>query len=170
MANPLFSRWNGATTGGSQSNIKYFKYFLVTLDEITNYHKNKYFLPIKLTEKSLDELHIDESINNKNIRICCISDTHENHELLGMMPKCDFLIHSGDILMRSRLLSMEEGKHRLKLFNEWIGQQPAKHKVIIPGNHDIIIEKLEIEEINKILFNANYLCNSSIELQGIKIW
>ena len=171
MSNQLFSRWNGAAP---TSSIKKLKYFLVKMEDIMNYHKNKAYLPIKLSDKTIQELdyHDYKSFSDssrKVRRICCISDTHESHTTLEI-PKCDLLIHSGDILMRSRMITIEEGKDKLELFNEWLGKQPAYHKIVIPGNHDIVIQRLGIHKVKEILSNANYLCNSNIDLLGMKIW
>jgi ribosome-binding protein aMBF1 (putative translation factor) len=41
------------------------------------------------------------------LRIVAISDTHDRHHLLEDLPECDLLIHSGDILMTSRVFTKE---------------------------------------------------------------
>lgn len=58
-----------------------------------------------------------------------ISDTHGIHKI--EIPKCDVLIHSGDIGSRTDI-------KELKLFLDWFSKQPAKIKLFTAGNHIII--------------------------------
>jgi DnaJ-domain-containing protein 1 len=52
-------------------------------------------------------------------------------------------------------------------FNDWLGEQPYRHKVVIPGNHGSL---LELSEYQKQITNAHLLINSGVELDGVKIW
>ena len=58
-----------------------------------------------------------------------ISDTHGILKI--KIPKCDVLIHSGDIGSRTNI-------KELKLFLNWFSKQPAKIKLFTAGNHIII--------------------------------
>lgn len=116
--------------------------------------------------------------------ICHISDTHgaKFHSKLRI-PECDVLIHSGDIGNRTNNLELAE-------FLIWFSEQPAKKKIFIAGNHDLILDKNWVEtqkERNSIVgmiaeqmyeegqkllkkFDVEYLLNSGCEYEGIKFW
>jgi Icc-related predicted phosphoesterase len=63
------------------------------------------------------------------MKICCISDTHGAHRKLTI-PECDILVHAGDFS------NIGIWKHVDDFFS-WLDEQPAKHIVLIAGNHDI---------------------------------
>ncbi|KAJ5180001.1 hypothetical protein N7492_003211 [Penicillium capsulatum] len=65
------------------------------------------------------------------IRIICISDTHN---LTPLLPPGDILIHAGDLTARG---TSEEIQSQLR----WISAQPHPHKIIVAGNHDIILDE-----------------------------
>lgn len=99
----------------------------------------------------------------KKMKIVCISDTHNKHKKI-LIPECDILIHAGDFSSRGYV-------HELKNFAQWFSKQPAKHKVFISGNHDFVCQ----EEPNLLAqiandFNINYLFDSYIEIEGLKIY
>ena len=94
------------------------------------------------------------------MRIVCISDTHELHRDL-LIPDGDMLIHAGDITFFSHQPAV------LNDFNEWLGELPQRYKVVIPGNHDSL---LELPEHQSKITNAHLLINSGIELGGLWIW
>lgn len=104
------------------------------------------------------------------LRLVIISDTHGKEKLLGKIPPCDIFIHCGDILLTSRMFSREYNLKSLKKFNNWLGKIDAKWRIVIGGNHDRILEKLSVEECQKILFNANYLHNSYVKCNNISIF
>ena len=76
-----------------------------------------------------------EEKEKKNLRLVHVSDTHgaRFHDEL-VIPECDVLIHSGDIGGRT-------GADELEEFLRWFEQQPAKKKIFIAGNHDIILDR-----------------------------
>lgn len=96
------------------------------------------------------------------MRIVCISDTHGLHRELAI-PAADVLIHAGDFLMAET--SIEE----VAAFNEWIGAQPCRHKIVVAGNHDKCFET-DPAKARAVLTNAVYLQNSSVMLEGIRFW
>lgn len=104
------------------------------------------------------------------VRIIIISDTHERHTKLHNFPKGDILIHCGDILMTGRLSSVMSGLRKLLWFNEWIKCVPCKHKIVIGGNHDRVMEKIGKIAVQSVLSNATYLENDLIECEGLRIW
>ena len=97
-------------------------------------------------------------------KIVCISDTHNLHAKIKI-PECDILIHAGDATGRGTL-------QEITSFLFWFSQQPAKHKVLIWGNHDILPEdnpnlvKMIISEYPSI----TYIENSEAIVMGLRIW
>lgn len=110
-----------------------------------------------------------------------ISDTHSFHVGLEI-PKCNVLIHSGDI--GAWRLTLEE----LTKFLIWFEAQPADVKIFIPGNHDCILDEKWVNKrpdtISRMLagqkyqdakilieaYKVKYLLNSEYVYQGVKFW
>ncbi len=67
-----------------------------------------------------------------SVRIVCLSDTHGLHRKLTL-PPADILIHSGDFMVHGR--STDE----IDDFNSWLGSLPHKHKIVVAGNHDLLL-------------------------------
>ncbi|HVJ06960.1 MAG TPA: metallophosphatase domain-containing protein [Acidisarcina sp.] len=95
------------------------------------------------------------------MRVVCISDTHELHREL-QIPRGDLLIHAGDFTFF--------GKSRRKIieFNDWLGELPHAHKVVVPGNHEFLLE--EDPGLARLFTNCILLSNEGIDLAGVKIW
>eukprot|EP00511_Aplanochytrium_stocchinoi_P011386 CAMPEP_0204874028 /NCGR_PEP_ID=MMETSP1348-20121228/42274_1 /ASSEMBLY_ACC=CAM_ASM_000700 /TAXON_ID=215587 /ORGANISM="Aplanochytrium stocchinoi, Strain GSBS06" /LENGTH=322 /DNA_ID=CAMNT_0052029661 /DNA_START=136 /DNA_END=1104 /DNA_ORIENTATION=- len=70
----------------------------------------------------------------KPMKIVFISDTHNSHKQFGELPEGDVLIHTGDF---SNWGTMKEVKN----FANWFSSQPHKTKILVPGNHDMIMDK-----------------------------
>lgn len=97
------------------------------------------------------------------MKIVCISDTHNKHELLSI-PDGDVLIHAGDFT--------EGGtKREIENFFSWFAKQPHPHKICIAGNHEFYLEKLSPNQLQKQIPNGvNYLYQSEIIINNIKFW
>jgi predicted MPP superfamily phosphohydrolase len=65
------------------------------------------------------------------IRVVCISDTHDARPPL---PPGDILIHAGDLTARG---TFDELQAQLR----WLSAQPHAHKVVVAGNHDLILDE-----------------------------
>jgi len=99
------------------------------------------------------------------MRLVFISDTHNKHKKVTI-PECDILFHTGDWTSRGQ-------KHEVREFAKWLEKQPAKHIVIIPGNHEVEFEKNLPENLSWITDYCNrakVLIHESCEVEGIKIW
>ena len=94
------------------------------------------------------------------MRIVCIADTHELHREL-VVPPGDLLIHAGDITVLSKRPWMYPH------FDTWLGELPHRHKIVIPGNNDYLLE--EARE-RRVITNAILLVDSGVEVEGISIW
>jgi len=94
---------------------------------------------------------------NRKLTCVAISDTHGMYNNINA-PDGDVLIHAGDITRHGKLSELND-------FNDWLGEQPHKHKIIIAGNHDWCFERQK-EACLKILTNAIYLEDQSIAIEG----
>ena len=64
------------------------------------------------------------------IRIVCISDTHNTQPLVA---EGDVLIHAGDLSVYGTFAEIQKQLH-------WLARQPHGEKVVIPGNHDLLLD------------------------------
>jgi len=103
-------------------------------------------------------------MNIKKLKCIAISDTHTKHHYYEI-EECDILIHAGDISSTGKM-------HNIEDFVEWFSKQPAKHKILIAGNHDFNFENKSKKETLKLLkkYNIIYLENSFTVIEGIKIY
>jgi hypothetical protein len=94
------------------------------------------------------------------MRIVLISDTHSLHRQLDV-PSGDLLIHAGGFTLSSKPPSVVSG------FNAWLGALPQRHKVVVPGDHEFILE----EPRNRgAITNAILLVDSGVDIEDLKIW
>jgi Icc-related predicted phosphoesterase len=102
-------------------------------------------------------------------KVVCVSDTHHRHgqgTLKGGVPECDLLIHAGDMTGRGQLDAV------LQCY-EWLEEQPARHIVTIPGNHELYMENQLAhyrEEIKRRHPAIHLLVEESVEIEGVKIY
>ena len=94
------------------------------------------------------------------MRIVLISDTHGLHRQLDV-PGGDLLIHAGDFTLNSKPPSVVSD------FNAWLGSLPHRHKVVVPGNHEFVLEE---PRSRGAITNAILLVDSGVEVEGISIW
>lgn len=97
-----------------------------------------------------------------SMKIVCISDTHTKHKEV-ILPKGDLLIQAGD-------LSWVGSELQLIDFFKWFAKQNFKHKIFIAGNHDLMFERNPIQAQSLIPKNIIYLEESSVTIEGIKIY
>lgn len=94
------------------------------------------------------------------MKILHLSDTHGMHHRLRELPEADVVVHSGDFCMYG------ESREALDFVN-WFCDLPYPHKLFISGNHDHCMYG---NEINGLDANVHYLCNSGIEIEGVKFY
>lgn len=94
------------------------------------------------------------------MKILHLSDTHGCHHRLQNLPEADVVVHSGDFCMVG---SEQEAID----FVNWFCDLPYRHKIFICGNHD---DCLYGANINGLDDNVHYLCNSGIEIEGLKFY
>ena len=54
-------------------------------------------------------------------------------------------------------------------FAEWLSEQPAQYRVIVPGNHDCPIMQ-EPDMWRKRVSVATLLTNESVTIESVRIW
>lgn len=94
------------------------------------------------------------------MRILHLSDTHGCHHRLRELPEADMVVHSGDFCIVG---SEQEAID----FLNWFCDLPYPHKIFICGNHD---DCLYGANINGLDDNVHYLCNSGVEIEGLKFY
>ena len=105
----------------------------------------------------------------KTTKITFISDTHGKHEYLTS-KRMGNILGSGDILIHCGDVSNTGKSHEIKEFLDWFSNTDFTHKVFIAGNHDFgfqLVSTIEPEYIEK---GVHYLFDSSVEIDGIKIY
>lgn len=94
------------------------------------------------------------------MRILHLSDTHGCHRRLLDLPEADVVVHSGDFCMVG---SEQEAID----FLNWFCDLSYSHKIFICGNHDDCLYGANIDGLDD---NVHYLCNSGIEIDGLKFY
>ena len=95
------------------------------------------------------------------MKVVCMSDIHGRMNF--SVPTGDVVVFAGDFI-RLRQQQMIQ----LFQFNTWLGSLPVKHKIVIAGNHDEILEK--DPEARKHITNAIYLQDESVTIDGVKFY
>ena len=95
----------------------------------------------------------------KNQVIIALSDTHGHHRNFEI-PNCDVVIHAGN--------ACNDGdESQLADFFEWFSALPAKNKIFVAGNHDLIFD-LDPEQVLKLIpKNVIFLENQSCVIEDI---
>lgn len=94
------------------------------------------------------------------MKILHLSDTHGTHHRLRDLPEADVVVHSGDFTMTGT-------KQEAIDFLNWLCDLPYDHKIFICGNHDDCLYGANIDGLDS---NVHYLCNSGIEIDGVKFY
>jgi Icc-related predicted phosphoesterase len=101
------------------------------------------------------------SVAGTALRLVLLSDTHQLHREIDV-PDGDIFIHAGDFTMFS------ESMDAVVDFNDWLGELPHRHKIVVPGNHEFFLEADSYDRF--MLDNAIVLINEKTEIEGLRIW
>lgn len=97
------------------------------------------------------------------MEITFISDTHNKHDQISV-GSGDMIIHSGDATSRGT-------DYEIEMFFKWFAAQDFKHKIFVPGNHDLTIEAIPEEYMKECnALGIHMLIDRSVTIDGIKIW
>lgn len=104
-------------------------------------------------------------MESRKMKICAISDIHNRHNKVTIEP-CDILIVAGDYTGQG--LTSE-----VKNFHKWLNNQPARHKLVVQGNHELYVQSAFAnakmtaqEECPDVIFVEHEL----VEIEGLKIF
>ena len=111
-----------------------------------------------------------------NMYIAAVSDTHGVHGMLDSVPYADVFVHSGDftggfVNRVNRTNISYSHKESFLAFLSKVERLPHRHKIIVPGNHDQIVEvepkwaKYEARRRNIFL-----LVEESVVIDGVKFY
>jgi Calcineurin-like phosphoesterase len=105
----------------------------IEVHPLTN-NPTKAWEEISKTQRVIKIAYKSPKTENKDpskIRIVVMSDTHAlTRHLKFDVPDGDIFIHAGDFSACGSLSEIQE-------FNEWLGELPHKHKLVIAGNHEL---------------------------------
>ncbi len=91
-----------------------------------------------------------------------MSDTHGFHKALSP-PDGDVFVHCGDH-------SVFVGTQKETLaFLRWVQRLPHKHKIIIPGNHDLWCPTVNMREVAEP-YGIHCLVDEAVEVDGVKFY
>lgn len=94
------------------------------------------------------------------MKIVHLSDTHGCHHRLRKLPEADVIVHSGDFTMNGSEAEAID-------FLNWFCDLPYTYKIFICGNHDDCLYGANIDGLDS---NVHYLCNSGVEIDGVKFY
>lgn len=98
------------------------------------------------------------------MRIVALSDMHGK---LPKVPDCDILIIAGDLCPVYNHTRSFQSNWLADVFNPWLCEINAVHKVVIAGNHDWIFYDAK-GLVPKL--GCTYLENNDTIIEGLKIW
>ena len=102
------------------------------------------------------------SIILNGLRIIAISDTHGRHRSLHV-PEADVIIHTGD--------ACEDGdEDQLMDFFYWFSELPARYKIFVAGNHDLVFDLEPKRGWSMIPDNVTFLENEGIMIEGVQFF
>jgi len=113
-------------------------------------------------------LQLNPLTSKKGLKVTVISDTHNITDNLFLEPG-DLLIHCGDFTHHGT-------EEEIIKFNNFLGKQPFKYKIVIAGNHDLqyLTNRIPFmnnsKDLKSLLNNAVYLENSGVSIHGWKFW
>ena len=96
------------------------------------------------------------------MKIVCLSDTHNLLDRISV-PDGDVLLHAGDFTNKGTIPEIAK-------FNYDIMKLPHPNKVVIAGNHELLFESDNVLARSLLDPSIHYLEQSSVVIDGIKIW
>jgi predicted phosphohydrolase len=84
------------------------------------------------------------------VTIVCVSDTHNK---TPSVPDGDIFLHAGDLTSKGTFTELQDQLH-------WINTLPHRHKIVIAGNHDFLLDQKFVKSFPKrILVEEGYSRN-----------
>jgi len=99
-----------------------------------------------------------------SLKAVFISDTHNRlSDIIHRIPDGDILVHSGDATVVGNSI-------KIAVFGNHMRKLPHKHKIFVPGNHDVLFETDESQARSLLGPGIHCLINEGVEIEGIKFW
>ena len=96
------------------------------------------------------------------MKIAVLSDNHTNFQF--DVPPADVLIHAGDFSFMGKSGEIQD-------FINWFKEQPHKHKLWIPGNHELSLEDFPYNiEVIEVETGAICLHNKEHAIAGVNFF
>lgn len=102
-------------------------------------------------------------LDYKGKRLSAFSDTHGRHRDLSIPQSADILVCAGDVVSDFQENGLED-------FLDWFSSCPAKLRLFIPGNHEVIFDICPEETRYLIPANITLLEDCGIEYEGITFY
>lgn len=96
------------------------------------------------------------------MRVVALSDTHGFERGMPPLPDGDILLHCGD-------WSRDFG-HWLDTarFARWVSQQPHRHKIVCPGNHDYAVWEQPVRAVRLFAESGAFMMGKNpLEIEGV---
>jgi Icc-related predicted phosphoesterase len=92
-----------------------------------------------------------------------MSDSHDCHDRIDInsLPPADIFIHAGDFTQYSYRGEMDR-------FRDFLKRLPYKHKIVVAGNHDFVLDRQNYETKHKPKRHKYEKMNSEDEIQKLK--
>ena len=100
------------------------------------------------------------------MKIVGIADTHGMHrDMVHAIPACDVLVHAGDLCKYGTITEIID-------FATWLVTLPAKHIVVVAGNHDGPFQKDRHLAESELLISEHihYLRDEAITIDEVKFY
>jgi Icc-related predicted phosphoesterase len=95
------------------------------------------------------------------VRIVAVADTHLYTSDFAV-PAGDVLVHAGDMCRAGTLEELAEAA-------KWLRSLPHRHKVIVAGNHDCVLED-QADVARELLAGFTYLEDSEVTIKGVRFY
>jgi Icc-related predicted phosphoesterase len=92
------------------------------------------------------------------LRLVCLSDTHSQHATIDL-PAGDVLLHAGDFTTWGTRDQLED-------FDQWLGRQDFRHKVVVPGNHDNAMDPFVRSIVGDSKDKTGMLLNNIVKMKA----
>ena len=115
-------------------------------------------------DSCMGRLSATKTRSKPRLTLVVLSDTHVLHRDLDV-PDADILVHAGDFTLFSLF---SRSNRSIADFDKWLGELPHRHKIVVPGNHEYVLEKAASPKTT--LHSACVLINEGVEIDGLRFW
>ena len=95
------------------------------------------------------------------MKIAHLSDTHNLHNEVKLLPEADVVVHSGDFTNYGT-------DDEILDFINWFAALPYRHKIFVCGNHDFNL--WDADNIEDLPRNVHFLQDRAVVIDGVKFY